>query len=245
MKRLLSKFKKESTTVWSFPERGNWKTHNGKYRGNFAPQVPRNIILQYSKEGDLVLDPMMGGGTTLIETKLLNRRGLGYDINPKAVELTRKNLKFSGEYKFEPVLKKADVRNLKEVKDESIDLIITHPPYLNIIKYSRGEIKEDLSNIRNVEKFISEFTKAINEFYRVLKNNSYCAILIGDTRKKGYYIPLSHNILDEFIKAGFVLKEDIIKIQHNCNSSSYWKKKSEKYKFYLIMHEHLFVFRKL
>ena len=43
-------FKKEITTVWSFPDRGKWKTHNGNYRGNFAPQIPRNLILRYSQE---------------------------------------------------------------------------------------------------------------------------------------------------------------------------------------------------
>lgn len=43
---------------------------------------------------------------------------------------------------------------------------------------------------------------------------------------------------------GFALKEDIIKIQHNCQSTSSWKQKAEEYNFYLIMHEHLFVFRK-
>ncbi len=87
-------FKKEITTVWSFPERGDWATHNGKYRGNFAPQVPRNIILRYSKENDIVLDPMIGSGTTLVEAKLLNRKGIGFDINPDAVQIAKQNLNF-------------------------------------------------------------------------------------------------------------------------------------------------------
>src|SRR5690554_4334113 len=88
----LTDFKREITSVWSFPERGKWKTHSPDYRGNFAPQIPRNIILRYSREGDMILDPMMGGGTTVIEAKLLNRRCTGYDINPEAVNLARKNL---------------------------------------------------------------------------------------------------------------------------------------------------------
>ena len=51
----MDKFEKlKITTVWSFPERGKWKTHNSKYRGNFTPQIPRNIILRYSKEEDVV-----------------------------------------------------------------------------------------------------------------------------------------------------------------------------------------------
>lgn len=69
-------FRLESTTIWSFKERGNWATHNGDYRGNCAPQVPRNLILKYTEEGDIVLDPFCGSGTTMIETKLLNRKGI-------------------------------------------------------------------------------------------------------------------------------------------------------------------------
>ena len=65
----ITSFQLENTTVWSVPERGTWYTHNPSFRGNFAPQIARNIILRYSQEGDTVLDPMVGGGTTLIETK--------------------------------------------------------------------------------------------------------------------------------------------------------------------------------
>jgi len=237
-------FERELTSVWSFPERGKWKTHSPVYRGNFAPQIPRNLILQYSKEGDVILDPMMGGGTTLIEAKLLNRKSIGYDINPEAVQLTRKNLNFEGGYIYEPEIGVQDVRNLSLLKDQSVDLIVTHPPYLNIIKYSDGNITEDLSNIHGVKKFLSEFSKAIGEFLRVLKDNSYCAVLIGDTRRACHYIPLSYYVMRKFLEAGFILKEDIIKVQHNCSSTSYWKKQINKYNFFMIMHEHLFVFRK-
>ncbi|ABR30178.1 DNA methylase N-4 [Thermosipho melanesiensis] len=236
--------KLEITTVWSFPKRGKWKTHNSRYRGNFAPQIPRNVILRYSNESETILDPMVGSGTTLIEAKILNRKSIGYDINPESIELTKRNLNFEGNYKYEPAVKIGDARNLYEIKNETIDLIITHPPYLNIIKYSSGKIKQDLSNISDVNKFILEFEKIVKELYRVLKENKYCAILIGDTRRKGHYIPLSFYVMKIFLKNRFVLKEDIIKIQHNCQSTPFWEKQVKKYNFYLIMHEHLFVFRK-
>lgn len=241
--RNINEFEKEITTVWSFPERGSWSTHNPKFRGNFAPQIARNIILRYSREGDTVLDPMVGGGTTLIEAKLLNRQGIGLDINPEAVELTKKNLGFKG-YMFEPQLKIGDARNLNTIEDNSVDLILTHPPYANIIKYSNGKIKEDLSNISSPKKFCDEFEYAIREFYRVLKRDCYCAILIGDTRKSRHYVPLSYMVMERFLKVGFVLREDIIKVQHNCESTPYWRAQAEKYNIYLIMHEHLYVFRK-
>ena len=64
------KFELETNTIWSFPNRGKWATHDAKYRGNFSPYVAKNIILRYSKPNDLVLDQFVGGGTTLIECKL-------------------------------------------------------------------------------------------------------------------------------------------------------------------------------
>lgn len=237
-------FLPEKTTVWTFQRRGDWYTHNPKYRGNFAPQIVRNVILKYSKEGDIVLDPMVGGGTTLIECKILNRKGIGIDINLNSIEQTKRNLNFNGDFKYEQDIRLGDVRILSDIKSESIDLIITHPPYLNIIKYSNGQIIDDLSNITSVDKFCDELEKGIKELYRVLKENSYCAILIGDTRKSRHYVPLSFYVMERFLKNRFILKEDIIKVQHNCESTPYWNKLVEKYNFFLIMHEHLFVFRK-
>ena len=79
------KFTLEKSTIWSFPERGNWATHSGKYRGNWSPFVPRNIILRYSKKHDWVLDQFLGSGTTLIEAKLLGRDAIGMDINTIAI----------------------------------------------------------------------------------------------------------------------------------------------------------------
>jgi len=241
---MLDKFKLERTTLWSFPERGNWATHNSQYRGNFAPQIPRNIIEMYSEPGELVLDPMVGSGTTMIECKLLHRNGIGIDVNQNAVNLTREALDFVYDTQSNQNVYLGDVRELSILEDNSIDLICTHPPYLNLVTYSKGKIKEDLSNISNPQKFCNEFVSAIKEMYRVLKPNRYCAVLIGDTRKGCHYIPLSSFLMQKYLQNGFVLKENIIKAQHNCTYSNRWKEPGRKLKFYLIMHEHLFVFRK-
>mgnify|MGYP001037776179 CR=1 FL=1 len=237
-------FKPEITTVWSFPERGKWSTHKGTYRGNFSPQVARNLLLRYTKEGDVILDPMMGSGTTLIEAKLLKRRAIGIDINPSSVELTKRNLSFNCHNSYEPEVFIGDARDLSFIEDETIDFVLLHPPYLNIIKYSEGTIDGDLSNISNVETFCIELQKVITELFRVLKPGKFCSVLIGDTRKNGHYVPLSYYVLTLFLMNGFVLKEEIIKVQHNCTSTDYWKMKVSEHNFYLIMHEHLFVFRK-
>lgn len=239
-----SQFVPEKTTVWDFPVRGDWATHKGDYRGNFAPQIARNIILNYSTENELVLDPMVGSGTTLIEARLLNRNAFGYDINQRAVDLTLERLNFPVENESKQVVMLGDVRNLSALDDNSIDLILTHPPYANIIKYSEGKNPDDLSSITNIPAFLEELDKGIRELYRVCKPNRFCAILMGDTRKGQHYIPLSHFVLDRCLKAGFALKEEIIKTQHNTTYSTRWSAPARAYRFYLIMHEHLYVFRK-
>ena len=75
-------FQEETTTVWSYPRRGDWATHHGGYRGNWSPYIPRNVILKYSQPGELVLDYFVGGGTTAVEAKLLRCRCIARDINP-------------------------------------------------------------------------------------------------------------------------------------------------------------------
>ena len=236
-------FELEMTTHWSFPQRGDWATHDAKWRGNWSPYIPRNIILRYSKEKDLILDQFAGGGTTLVEAKLLNRNIIGIDVNDVALNRCKEKIDFQHEGADGKVfLRKGDARNLDFIPDDSIDLICTHPPYANIIEYSEN-IEEDLSHLKTNE-FLEEMKKVASESYRVLKKDKFCAVLMGDTRKNGHMIPLSFYVMQVFENAGFKLKEMIIKEQHNCKATGFWKANSIKYNFLLIAHEHLFIFRK-
>ena len=237
-------FELECTTVWAFPRRGNWATHKSDWRGNWSPEVARNLIFRYSNEVDILLDPMVGGGTTAIESKILNRHIICSDVNDKALERTRAALDFEVENDAWQKVVKRDARDLSKVNDESIDFILTHPPYADIIKYSEGKLDNDLSNIHDIDKFVGEMEKVAKELYRVLKKGKYCAILIGDTRRNKMYQPMAYKVMERFLKVGFQLKEDIIKRQFNCKATGFWVKKSQENNFLLIMHEHLFIFQK-
>lgn len=236
-------FELEMNTVWSFPKRGDWATHDAKWRGNWSPYIPRNILLRYSQEDDLVLDQFVGGGTTLVEAKLLNRNIIGIDVNNVALDRCKEKTDFElDEAKGKVYIRKGDARNLAFIPNESIDLICTHPPYSNIIEYSE-DIEEDLSRLK-VKEFLVEMVKVAEESYRVLKKGKFCAILMGDTRQKGHVIPMSFEVMKIFEAVGFRAKEIIIKEQHNCKATGFWKTNSMKHNFLLLAHEYLFVFKK-
>lgn len=235
-------FELEMNTVWSFPERGNWATHDAKYRGNWSPYIPRNLLLRYTREGDIVLDQFAGGGTTLVEAKLLNRNIFGIDINAEAIKRCKEKTDFEFSNTSDVHIIQGDARNLNFISDLSIDFICTHPPYANIIKYSEN-IDGDLSLLKTAD-FLEQIKKVATESYRVLKENKFCAILIGDTRKNGCVIPIGFETMKIFQQAGFILKEIILKEQHNCKATGFWKTNSIKYNFLLLAHEYLFVFKK-
>jgi len=241
-------FRQETTTVWSFKQRGNWATHDGRYRGNWSPYIPRNLILKYSRPGDTVLDYFVGGGTTAVEARLLGRRCIARDINPGAINLTLENLSFfpsPGELDhpiYAPVVSTGDARHLADIPTHSIDLICAHPPYAGIIHYSSAE-ENDLSQL-NVADFLAEMGKVARESWRVLKPGGKCAILIGDARRARQVVPIGFQTIRVFLAAGFTLRELVIKRQHHCKATGFWYNRSLQHNFLLLAHEYLPIFQK-
>ncbi len=123
-----------------------------------------------------------------------------------------------------------------------VDLIFAHPPYANIIKYSK-DIKEDISRLE-LNEFLNQMKLFSKECFRILKRDKYCAVLIGDIRKNKNVIPLGFYIMNIFIETGFTLKEIIIKEQHNCKRTGYWSQNQNR-DFYLLAHEYIFVMSKI
>lgn len=183
-------FREQQTTVWSFKQRGNWATHGGEYRGNWSPYIPRNVILKYSKPGEVVLDYFCGAGTTAVEAKLLGRRCIALDINDKAIEMASRNADFGVEAQqltlidkqtppqiYEPELLVGDARDLSWLRNDSVDLICAHPPYANIIHYT--DFKENDLSFLDIDDFLKEMAKVARESFRVLKPGRQCGMYIG------------------------------------------------------------------
>ena len=182
----------------------------------------------------------MGSGTTLVEAKLLGRNAVGVDINPQSVSISETNLQFQCNIISKIFTRNGNATNLHFMKDSQIDFICTHPPYANIIKYSKGI--DGVISLLGVEEFLDEMKKVANEAHRVLKKGKMCAVMIGDVRKYRKVIPLGFRMMECFLQAGFVNKEIIIKEQHNCCSTDYWEKQNNN--FLLLAHEYIFVFQK-
>lgn len=182
----------------------------------------------------------MGSGTTLVEAKLLNRNAIGVDINPQSVSNSETNLQFQCETNSKIHTRCANATDLSFIKDTRIDFICMHPPYANIIKYSK-DVKGDISLLA-VDDFLKEMEMVARESYRVLKKGKMCAVMIGDMRRYGKVVPLGFRVMECFLQAGFISKEIIIKKQHNCRMAEYWEKQNND--FLLLAHEYIFVFQK-
>ena len=232
----------QNTTLWDFPDRGNWATHKGDYRGNWSSHILRNLILKYTTKHDYVLDCFVGSGTTAIEAKILNRNFIGIDVNENALKISASRINFSVNNNAKINIFKGNALNMDFINSNSIDFICTHPPYADIIKYS-NDIDEDLSRV-NYRNFILKMEILSKELYRVLKKNCYCSFMIGDIRKNGNIILLGFLTMQQFINNGFKLKEIIIKKQNNCKSTNEWIKKGKNLNFYLLAHEYIFILYK-
>lgn len=73
-------------SLWLIGERGKTGKHKNIYHGNFILQIPYQLLSRYTKQGEVVLEPFMGSGTTLFECENLGRRYFGLYINPETID---------------------------------------------------------------------------------------------------------------------------------------------------------------
>jgi DNA modification methylase len=183
----------------------------GDYPTKLLPQVVRVFVKRFSNPGDTILDPFCGGGTIAVEAKLNCRNSINYDINPRAVEITREKLRRANPLGCPPtrhVVEVGDARRLP-LHDESVDSIITDPPYAGMIKYS--DLPDDLSNL-DYESFLVEMEKAFKEMYRVLKYDRYCVVFVCDYRVAAArkILPVHADFIQIARDIGFILFDTYI-----------------------------------
>jgi 16S rRNA G966 N2-methylase RsmD len=243
-------------SLWLIGERSKAGKHANIYHGNFIPQIPNQLIRRYTKRNEIVLDPFMGSGTTLFECENLNRKFIGFDINPEIIKYVQTQMDgclyndyfihecdVTNKEKFQYLVNKS----LEELGDKNVQFLIMHPPYMDIIKFT--DKKEDLSQITNLNQFIKIFIIAADNSIGFLEKNRYFAIVIGDIYKNSEVIPLGFYVLNA-IKKNFKvkLKGIIVKnIEGNrdkLGKGGIWKYRALKSDYYIFKHEYILVFKK-
>ncbi len=183
-------------SLWILDKRDTSGAHNAGYWGNFIPQIPNQFLRRYTKQGEWVLDPFLGSGTTLIECKRLGRHGVGVELQSEVVEIANKNISAEENiYNVRTEIINADSKELnfklelEKLNIKSVQFLILHPPYWDIIKFS--ENKRDLSNAKSVQEFLTLFGKVVDNACEVLNYGRYFAVVIGDKYSHGEWIPLA------------------------------------------------------
>ncbi|MCL0091297.1 site-specific DNA-methyltransferase [Dehalococcoidales bacterium] len=244
-------------SLWLFPERFSEWGHTPEYWGNFIPQIATQAILRFTKKGETVLDGFLGLGTTLIECKRLGRNGVGVELVPWVVDRANWLINMQpNDYGVVTKVLQGDsqlletrerVREaLKECGTEKAHLLILHPPYHDIIKFS--DLKEDLSNAKSEEEFYERFEMVVENYTPLLGDGRYLVLVVGDKYTKGEWVPLGFKTMERVLRHGYKLKSICVKdIQENRgkrNQLHLWRYRALKEGFYIFKHEYIIFFQK-
>jgi len=240
-------------SLWILDKRDTSGAHLGWYWGNFIPQIPHQMMLRYTKKGDWVLDTFVGSGTTLIECRRLGRNGIGIELNQEVVQKAKELIeKEQNKYNVisEVIVGDSRIIDIKQILNRyginKVQLLIMHPPYHDIIKFSRDE--KDLSNAKSTEEFLKMFGEVIDNATPYLEKGRYFALVIGDKYSKGEWIPLGFYCMQEVLKRGYLLKSIIVKnfeeTRGKRNQKELWRYRALVGGFYIFKHEYIMLFKK-
>jgi DNA modification methylase len=246
----------ETDSLWIYPNRASGDGHKLDYHGNYIPQIATQLLTRYSKKDEIVLDLFLGSGTTAIEAARLGRRCIGVELKPELVEYVR------GKIKLELLDDRIQLRQgnsasvetmnqvaatLRLMHSEFAHLLILHPPYADIIKFS--DRPDDLSNAPTTEEFLAGFEVVARHGYELLAPGRFAALIIGDKYAEGELIPLGFWCMERMNRVGFKTKAIIVKnIEGNekgkGKSANLWRYRALAGGYYIFKHEYIIVFFK-
>jgi len=167
------------------------------------------LIRFFTKTGQVVLDPFVGVGSTLKACAIEGRSGIGIELNSVFAGLSRDRLELEVRDMFsaagEQLVLEGDCReHLPAIPDESIDFVVTSPPYWSILKKQDHKVRQervekglvqdygsderDLGVIESYDDFLIELGTIFGECARTLKRGKYMALIVSDFRDKSKYI---------------------------------------------------------
>jgi ParB family chromosome partitioning protein len=184
-------------TIWDFQYRDDY-AGDKDFHGNCSPQVVEQCIWRFTTEGETVCDPMAGSGTVIDVCKRHKRNYIAYDINP-----TR------------PDIAKSDARHIP-LGPTTVDMIFIHPPYWNLVAYTNGNENKssDLSRASSLDAYLRLLREVFDECKRVLRQNKYMCVLLGDIIREGKFIPICRKATEIAESLGFRDCGYAIKLAH-------------------------------
>ena len=218
----------QTTTLWDFPSQnyGEGKQGDTAYQGATPSWVIWNLLQRYTRKKDLVVDPMCGSGTTLDVARDLERRALGYDLQPQRRDVFR-----------------ADARQLP-LEPEKADFVFLDPPYSTHLEYSgAAECIGELD--AHDERYYAAMELVFAEIDRVLRADRYLALYVGDSfdPKKGF-APIGMRLFALLCRR-FRPVEDIAVVRHHKSLERRdWHEAAQRANHYLRGFHHLFVLKK-
>jgi DNA modification methylase len=246
-----------TNSLWIIGSRSQAGMHNGEYHGNFVPQIPYQAIRRFTKPEDIVLDPFLGSGTTLIECRRQGRHGIGIELTESIAQAAQERIEaeanphdvwfnvITGDSTEEDTHRQ--VRGVLEEHERSqVQLIIMHPPYHDIISFSDDE--KDLSNASTLRDFLDSFGKVVRGTYGLLQRNHFLIVVIGDKYSNREWVPLGFHTMQVVQSAGYTLKSIVVKNMEGNRAkrrlANLWRQRAFKGKYYIFKHEYLFFFQK-
>jgi hypothetical protein len=240
-------------SLWVEAKRDTAGAHVGSYWGNFIPQIPRQLMLRYTKKDDWVLDCFLGSGTTLIECRRLGRNGIGVELNAEVARQAKRRIRQeSNSHDIHTGIVTGDARrlNLRRALDRlavsQVQLVILHPPYHDIIAFSDND--GDLSMAQTTADFLRMFGEVVDNATPLLERRRYLAVVIGDKYECGEWLPLGFACMQEVLKRDYRLKSIVVKnfdeTRAKRDQKQLWRYRALAGGFYVFKHEYVLLFQK-
>lgn len=198
----------------------------------FPIALPTQCIKLFTHEGELILDPFAGIGTTLLAAQDLNRNAVGFDLKEEYIEVTKSRLAQSRLLNNTQQIEiKDDARNISNyLSEETIALVVTSPPYSRFLDKPRLN-KSMRGNLRNNKHYLTvqqysqdpkdigtlepiTFSKELAQIFKgilpLLRPKAHCVIDINDLWWENKRIPTHVYIVEEMLKVGYDLRNIMI-----------------------------------
>lgn len=247
-------------SLWTLGSRSRSSVHKGDYHGNFVPQIPEQMLRRFTKENDVVLDLFSGMATTLIECRRLGRHGIGVELQASICKQSQERLDDAENPQnmstvivhgnsASPDLAKLLAPHLKELDRTTVDHVLLHPPYWDIIEFTDGNDERDLSSCENLEGFLEMFEAVVRNGAELLEPGRFMTLVIGDKYSAGEWVPLGFECMEVMRSCGLKLRAINIKdIQGNekgkGKNNNLWRYRALRNGLYVFKHEYVMVFRK-